>query len=278
MNVIQHAANIARLMQSISDAINTELERTPFDLVVQPRPFGMSDLYESLGLTPPVGLDDIGLDDMNIRRIVIELSNDRTCFKIWTPFNESFVKELKRRIPKHARSWDGDERCWRVNTYWFGNAQCLLPEHFPDLDRHYTDRAIRMCEQLARDYEREEFAKDGPDNEPEEDTPPPKTRKKRKSNGAPPKKKTRAGRFVDDEEEAPKKRRSTHEDDDEPKHKKPGPYKVLGVNPDAPDEVIRAAHKALARIHHSDLGGDEEKMKQINSAFEEIKELRGWTK
>lgn len=278
MNVIQHAANIAKLMQSISDAISAELEHTPFDPIVQPRPFNFSDLLESLEITPPAGLEAIGLDDMNIRRIVIELSHDRTCFKIWTPFSESFVKELKRQIPKHARSWDGDERCWRVNTYWFGNAQRLLPEQFPDLDRHYTDRAIRMCEQLARDYEREEFAKDGPDDEPDEEPPPQRTRKKRKSTNTTQKKKTRAGHFVDDEEEQRKKRRSTHEDDDEPRQKKPGPYKILGVSPDAPDEVIKAAHKVLARKYHTDLGGDEEKMKQINSAFEEIKELRKWTK
>lgn len=278
MNVIQHAANIAKLMQSISDAISAELEHTPFDPIVQPRPFTLGDLLESLEITPPAGLEAIGLDDMNIRRIVIELSHDRTCFKIWTPFSESFVKELKRQIPKHARSWDGDERCWRVNTYWFGNAQRLLPEQFPDLDRHYTDRAIRMCEQLARDYEREEFAKDGPDDEPDEDPPPQRTRKKRKSTNTTQKKKTRAGHFVDDEEEPRKKRRSTHEDDDEPRQKKPGPYKILGVSPDAPDEVIKAAHKVLARKYHTDLGGDEEKMKQINSAFEEIKELRKWTK
>jgi len=282
MNVIQHAANIAKLMQSISDAINSELEHVGLDPLVQPRPFNMIDLFESLEITPPAGLGDIGLDDMSIRRIVIDLSNDRTCFKIWTPFSETFVKELKRQIPKHARSWDEDERCWRVNTYWFGNAQRLLPDHFPDMERFYTNRAIRMCEQLARDYEREEFAKDGPDREPEEEPTPKKPRKKKKNAGSSAKKKTRAGRFVEDEEEPPRKRRSTHEyeyeDEDEPKHRTNGPYKVLGVSPDAPDEVIKAAHKVLARKYHTDLGGDEEKMKQINSAFEEIKELRGWTK
>ena len=265
MDVIKHAVNIAKLMQSISDAITSELDHVPFDPIVQPRPFGLQDLLESLDITSPVRLGDIGLDDMSLRRVVIELSQDRTCFKIWTPFSEDFVKELKRRIPKHAREWDRDERCWRVNTYWFGNAQSLLPECFPDLNRQYTDRAIRMCEQLARDYEREEFAKDGPNNEPDEEPAPKKPQKKKKSN----KKKTREGHFVGDD--------STHRDDDEPRSKNHGPYRVLGVSPDAPDEVIKAAHKVLARKYHTDLGGDEEKMKQINSAFEEIKELRKWT-
>jgi hypothetical protein len=271
MDVLQHAANIAKLMQSISDAITSELERVPFDPIVQPRPLFLFDILEETD-APAVGLNAIGLDDMSLRRIVIELNHDRTCFKIWTPFSEAFVKELKRRIPKHARGWDGDERCWRVNTYWFGNAQALLPEHFPDLERFYTDRAIRMCEQLAHEDERE--AESDIDDEPEEEAPPKKQQKPRKSSRYTSKRKVRDE--PEEEEAPPKKRKSNSKTNDEPKSKDAKAYSVLGVSPDAPDEVVKAAHKALARTHHTDLGGDEKKMKQINEAFEYIKELRGW--
>jgi hypothetical protein len=48
------------------------------------------------------------------------------------------------------------------------------------------------------------------------------------------------------------------------------PWTVLHVAPGAPPEVVRAAYLALAKVHHPDLGGDAEKMKQINAAFEKI--------
>jgi curved DNA-binding protein CbpA len=45
-------------------------------------------------------------------------------------------------------------------------------------------------------------------------------------------------------------------------------YKVLQVDPDAHPEVIRAAYRVLARVHHPDvLGGSEEKMVALNRAW-----------
>lgn len=38
--------------------------------------------------------------------------------------------------------------------------------------------------------------------------------------------------------------------------RKDDPYEVLGVRPSAPEEVIRAAYKALSRKHHTDTTGD----------------------
>ncbi len=49
-------------------------------------------------------------------------------------------------------------------------------------------------------------------------------------------------------------------------------HEVLFILPDAPREVIDAAYKALARMHHPDQGGDEEKMQRINRAYEELKD------
>ncbi len=59
------------------------------------------------------------------------------------------------------------------------------------------------------------------------------------------------------------------------------PYKTLGVSPDASDDEIKKAYRALARKYHPDKYKDsdlaslaEEKMKEINAAYEEIQKIR----
>ncbi len=59
------------------------------------------------------------------------------------------------------------------------------------------------------------------------------------------------------------------------------PYKILGVSPNASDEEIKKAYRALARKYHPDKYKDsdlaslaEEKMKEINAAYEEIQKTR----
>jgi len=59
------------------------------------------------------------------------------------------------------------------------------------------------------------------------------------------------------------------------------PYKVLGVSPTASDDDIKEAYRKLARKYHPDKYTDsdlkelaEEKMKDINAAYEEIQRMR----
>lgn len=59
------------------------------------------------------------------------------------------------------------------------------------------------------------------------------------------------------------------------------PYEVLGVNPNATDDDIKQAYRALVRKYHPDKYRDSdladlanEKMKEINAAYEEIQKMR----
>lgn len=59
------------------------------------------------------------------------------------------------------------------------------------------------------------------------------------------------------------------------------PYEVLGISPNATNEEVRDAYRALAKKYHPDNYADspladmaEEKMKEINAAYDEILRIR----
>jgi len=266
-DIFRHAINIAKLFQAVGDFV-TQGEWQDEQPMPSRRYRNADDLHrhhDEFG--DPLNLDDIGLDDMSLSRVVIELSQTRDHFKIWAPYNDSFRKALKAGIPKKSRRWDPDETCWRVDCYWFGNAQELIHEHFPGLERYYTERAILMCERLAAG-----------DDETDESPPPPPPRSRKKKG----KRKSKAkARY--------KNKKSPPPEDDDPYETWTAPpppppseenkaYETLGISPNAPDEVVKAAHKALARKHHTDATKDpnDKTINKINAAFEKIKEIRKW--
>lgn len=51
------------------------------------------------------------------------------------------------------------------------------------------------------------------------------------------------------------------------------PWASLHLLPTAPRPVVDAAYRAMARIAHPDLGGDADRMKRINAAYEQLKGL-----
>lgn len=48
-------------------------------------------------------------------------------------------------------------------------------------------------------------------------------------------------------------------------------YSILYLIPDAPGYIVDAAYKALVKVHHPDVGGDEETFKNITTAYAKIK-------
>jgi len=50
------------------------------------------------------------------------------------------------------------------------------------------------------------------------------------------------------------------------------PWTILHLRPTAPPELVAAAHRCLARLHHPDAGGSTALMQRINGAVEQIRE------
>lgn len=50
-------------------------------------------------------------------------------------------------------------------------------------------------------------------------------------------------------------------------------YRLLGVSPSSSWDEIEKAYRRKAKIHHPDLGGDEDTMKALNEAYEILRKL-----
>jgi DnaJ-class molecular chaperone len=52
-------------------------------------------------------------------------------------------------------------------------------------------------------------------------------------------------------------------------------WDALHLKPTAPPELVQAAYKCLARIHHPDHGGDNESMRRLNAAYDRVRQNHG---
>lgn len=52
-------------------------------------------------------------------------------------------------------------------------------------------------------------------------------------------------------------------------------FRMLGLSPSAKWEEIERAYRKKAKLHHPDLGGDEDTMRALNEAYQQLKRLRG---
>jgi len=50
-------------------------------------------------------------------------------------------------------------------------------------------------------------------------------------------------------------------------------YKVLGLSPSSKWAEIEKAYRIKAKIHHPDLGGDEDAMRVLNEVYSRLKQL-----
>ena len=51
-------------------------------------------------------------------------------------------------------------------------------------------------------------------------------------------------------------------------------YEILGVDKDADETQLKKAYRTLSLKHHPDRGGDGEKFKEINEAYETLSDKR----
>jgi hypothetical protein len=52
-------------------------------------------------------------------------------------------------------------------------------------------------------------------------------------------------------------------------------YAALWLRPGAPTHVVKAAYRALAAVHHPDVGGDEAAMRRLNAAYAALQRQAG---
>lgn len=51
-------------------------------------------------------------------------------------------------------------------------------------------------------------------------------------------------------------------------------YRMLGLSPSSTLEEVEKAYKRKAKIHHPDMGGDEDTMRALNEAYNRLKRVK----
>lgn len=136
-----------------------------------------------------------------------------------------------KQVPYSARRWDAEEKEWYVDRSWFKDA-C-----------RFLDHAVRQNTGRPGPHGRERKA----------------SREERD-----------AGAAWDDWKQDPWGQRNQAQSQSRTDPLSQA-YSALHLTKDAPLPVVEAVYRTLAKIHHPDLGGDVERMKEINLAYEKVK-------
>jgi curved DNA-binding protein CbpA len=190
--------------------------------------------------------------------------------RIEVPYAEPFVDALKSFIPAGFRNYQPHDHAWIIYTPFVAEARRLAFLYFPDLqeidksvfDQTEQERRQREAEAEARRKEQERARQDAY-------TSGGQWRRREQHNPHD------SGDFGDhnryDYRQTNQNRSQGTETVD--------PYATLHVTRNAPQKVVEAAYKALARMNHPDLNPNapDDAMKRINNAYDQIKTAKGWS-
>ncbi len=145
---------------------------------------------------------------------------------------QSSINSLKFVIPANARVYDRLSKCW-----------IILAQAVVELESYLSTMTARFCADVVASAEAESNAHEEYNE------------RRQKKQSAP-----------DDEHGQQQQRESPF--DRRQKMTLQRAYATLFITANAPAEVIQGAYRALAKLHHPDLGGDGKTMRTINHAYE----------
>lgn len=176
-------------------------------------------------------------------------------YALHSSYNADFVENLKSELEFWERAWCHKRKLWKIDK-----------------------GAFRRAAEICRRYGEVKFAGEDPDEPERQRQAEAKAERERQERE---RSERRAQEHARQDYERYQREQRERRERDGWRSTAPqsggafDPYRVLHLQPGAPLEVIRAAYRALALIHHPDKGGNEETMKQVNIAFDLILRQRG---
>lgn len=189
------------------------------------------------------------------------------------PYNVKLVEDLKEGLDWWQRAWDPMERVWQIEKSAFRQAAEICMRYgtvnFEGEDPNEPERQRQAEAQAEREHQaRKERAQEHAKKEQKWQEQHRRERDRQANESY--QRQQRQQREQTGWRDNWNQNTTTSQSNGAS-----NPYQVLHLQPGAPLEVVKAAYKALALTHHPDRGGDEERMKQVNIAFDTILRQRG---
>jgi len=174
-------------------------------------------------------------------------------------YQEQFVEALKHAIPSGYRSWESTTKIWTVYNPYMREARRLVFLYYAK-PREINAENLEFAEQAQK--AREEQTRRSNERQSYEDL-----RKSAEDF------QRRYGHAYNRQQE---RKYDESTGTQASGNSSQAWYAALYVTPNAPIEVINAAYKALARLHHPDApSGDTKTMQRINDAYNALRKLKG---